>query len=77
MDSSKIVVVKPAVPSDSTGSGWMDYLLLSDGAEKAYDNLYWYAGFGLWQYSSDVKGKAMIAIASRLKELCHYYKDCK
>ena len=73
---NKIVVNKPVTPSDTTGSGYMDFQLLSQCSFYAYKEIKWFAGFALWQYSSDVKGKAMTATATQLKELCQTNKNC-
>ena len=77
VDLNKIVVAKPVTPSDSTGSGYMDFQLLSQCTDSAYQNMKWFAGIALWQYSSDFKGKAMVTAATHLKELCQQNKDCK
>lgn len=67
MDLKKIVVVKPVSPSDTIGSGWMDLNLLGTGAAQAYTDLKWFGGIGIWQYSSDVRGKAMNSGVTKLK----------
>jgi len=69
--------VKPVSPSDTLGSGWMDLNLLGDCAAQAYNSFKWFAGVGIWQYSSDVRGKAMTSGVSKLKDLCTTNKDCK
>jgi hypothetical protein len=54
----------------------MDYLAISQGLAEAYSKLGWYAGLAIWQYSSDVRGKAMNSSLG-LKDLCTANKDCK
>lgn len=70
-------MAKPVTPSDTTGSGWMDVTALGTAASEAYTHLKWFSGIGLWQYSSDVRGKSMVAAAANLKDLCNTNKDCK
>lgn len=77
VELKKIVVAKPVSPSDSTGSGWMDLAILGDSLSQAYNDLKWFAGLTLWQYASDIRGKAMITAATKLKDLCQTNKDCK
>lgn len=72
----KLVVAKPVTPSDST-SGYISASILGVTASAAYDNLSWFAGIALWQYSSDVRGNSMVNAAAHLKELCVTNKDCK
>ena len=76
VDLNKIVVQKPVTPSDTTGSGYMDYQILSQCSYNAYMELRWFAGFAFWQYSSDVGGKAMTTTATQLKNLCQTNKNC-
>ena len=77
MDLNKIVIGKPVTPSDSTGSGYMDYTALSTAIVSAYNEMKWFGGVALWQYSSDVRGKGMSTIITNLKTLCSEHKDCK
>jgi hypothetical protein len=77
VDLNKIVVTKPAIPSDTLGSGWMDLAILGTFLSQAYNEKKWYAGVSVWQYASDVRGKGMISAATKLKDLCTTNKDCK
>jgi hypothetical protein len=77
VDKKKIVVAKPVSPSDTDGSGWMDATKLGECLSTAYNKIDWFAGAAIWQYSSDVRGKAMSSAAGHLKELCGLNKNCK
>jgi hypothetical protein len=77
INKNKIVIAKPVSPSDTDGSGWMDLNKLGECLSSAYNNINWFAGLAIWQYSSDVRGKAMTTAAGHLKELCAINKDCK
>ena len=67
LDLKKVVVVKPTNPSYTMGSGYMDLDLLGKCAAKAYTDMKWFAGVGMWQYSGDIRGKAMSTSISKLK----------
>jgi chitinase len=67
VQQSKIVIGKPIAPSDITGSGWIDTGALGLYISQAYDDFQWFSGVALWQYSSDVRGKAMTSAAGHLK----------
>ncbi len=77
VDLNKIVVTKPAIPSDTLGSGWMDLNLLGTCLSQAYNENKWFGGVAIWQYSSDIRGKGMTSAATKLKDLCTTNKDCK
>jgi len=45
----------------------MDLDLLGECTAKAYTDLKWFAGVGMWQYSGDIRGKAMSTSITKLK----------
>lgn len=63
----KVVLVKPTNPSYTIGSGFMDLDLLGECVAQAYKDLKWFAGVGMWQYSGDIRGRAMSTSISKLK----------
>lgn len=77
VDLNKIVIAKPAVPSDTIGSGFMDLALLGSCLSQAYNEAKWFAGVAIWQYASDIRGRGMTSAATKLKDLCTANKDCK
>jgi hypothetical protein len=45
----------------------MDLDLLGECTAKGYSNMKWFAGVGMWQYSGDIRGKAMSTSIAKLK----------
>jgi len=45
----------------------MDLDLLGECTAKAYTDLKWFAGVGMWLYSGDIRGKAMSTSITKLK----------
>jgi len=62
-------VGKPVLSTDA-GSGFVAASDLGSWAEKAYQDLGWYAGFLHWKYSSDPSGKSIRDAVGKLSTAC-------
>ena len=51
VDIRKIVLVKPVIPTDAT-NGFMNEDDIGEAVTRAYTELHWFAGVGLWKYFS-------------------------
>lgn len=74
----KIIIGKPATQSDAANTGWISSPYLAWAFNKAYydENLQWWTGVALWQYSSDTDNNIILSASKTLQLLCSAYKNC-
>ena len=72
----KLVVGKPITRKDVSNTGLVDLVDLGNWGAQAYDELGWFAGFGHWQYPSDLTGQAMVDTAAQLIKKCEDAGGC-
>jgi hypothetical protein len=73
---NKLVIEKPVYANDIWGTGWVCVEDLAYWSLKAKADYNWYAGYALWQYSSDTNGTIIQTAASSLQNKCASTKDC-
>lgn len=65
----KIVVGKPATPSDAYNTGHMEASVLNNAIVKAYKDNSWKTGVMYWQFSSDHSSSILNEALSGLYQL--------
>lgn len=70
IDSSKLIIAKPVLPSDATNTGYITAQEFRSIVDKANSVYKWYGGVGHWQYPSDLSGSNIKTVASGLIAFC-------